>query len=189
MRRTVVAVAALLAGATALPAQTPRVRPEIRPFAGALIPTGPQRDLYLDAAMVGIATAVEVKPSFHVLGTFSWVASQDRYGFAQNNVSIFQYNVGAELGFVRPLGGNWELRPFMGVGVGGRTYAYQAPTLKDRTCFAGYGAVGTEFQLARTALRLEARDNVFCYKAPIAGVASKTRNDIGLSLGIAYHLR
>ena len=44
-------------------------------------------------------------------------------------------------------------------------------------------------QLARTALRPEARDNVFCFRSPVSGVGSKTRNDVGLSLGIAYHLR
>jgi hypothetical protein len=49
--------------------------------------------------------------------------------------------------------------------------------------------VGTEFQIARTALRLEARDNVFRYRSPISGVSSKTRNDVGLSFGVAYHLR
>ncbi len=71
----------------------------------------------------------------------------------------------------------------------GRTYAFQELGLTDKTCFAGYGALGTEFQIARTALRLEARDNVFCYRSPVPGVSSKTRNDIGLSLGVAYHLR
>ena len=50
-------------------------------------------------------------------------------------------------------------------------------------------ATRAEFQLARTALRIEARDNVFCYKSPIAGVSSQTRSDIGLAFGVAYHLR
>jgi hypothetical protein len=75
------------------------------------------------------------------------------------------------------------------VGVGGRTYAFQGVGLADRTSFAGYGALGTEFQIARTALRLEARDNVIRYRSPVPGVSAKTRNDVGLSLGVAYHLR
>jgi hypothetical protein len=189
MRKTAFVVAALALGATALAAQTPRLRPEIRPFAGANIPTGELRDLFMAAPMVGVSTALELKPSLHVLATFAWVAGQNRFPVAQNNVNIYQYNVGIELGFVQPLGGRWELRPFAGMGVGARTYVYQGLGLKDRTCAAGYGALGTEFQFARTALRLEARDNVFCFRSPIAGVSSETRNDIGLSLGIAYHLR
>ncbi len=130
-----------------------------------------------------------IRNRLHLVGTFGWVPAQNKYAVAQDNVNIFQYNVGVELGFVQPLGGSWELRPFVGAGVGGRTYAYQAATLSNKTCAAGYGALGTEFQLARTALRLEARDNVFCFKSPIAGVSSKTRNDIGLAFGVAYHLR
>ena len=189
MRRTVFAVAALVAGATALAAQTPKkIRPEIRPFVGATIPTGEQRDLFADAALVGAQAAVELKPSLHVLGTFGWTPGQNKYAVALDNVSIFQYTVGAELGFVEPLAGNWEVRPFIGVGVGGRTYAYEASTLDDKTDVAGYGAVGTEFQLARTALRLEARGNLYRFHSPMAGVAVKTRSDIGLSFGVAYHL-
>ena len=189
MRRTVVAVAALVVGATALVAQTPKIRPEIRPFMGAIIPTGDQRDLFTDAALVGVSAAVELKPSLHLLGTFGWTPGQDKYPVALDNVDIFQYTVGAELGFVEPLAGNWELRPFIGAGGGGRTYAYQAGTLDDKTDWAAYVAVGTEFQLARTALRLEARDNVYRFRSPVAGVKAETRNDVGLSLGVAYHLR
>lgn len=189
MKRSMILVAALFAGATVLSAQATRIKPEIRPFAGAIIPTGDQRDLFLDAPMAGVSTALELKPSLHVLATFTWVAAQNKYPVAQDNVNIYQYSVGAELGFVKPLGGRWELRPFAGIGVGGRTYAFQGLGLNDKTCFAGYGALGTEFQIARTALRLEARHNVFRYLSPMPGVSAQTRNDIGLSLGIAYHLR
>lgn len=189
MKKILVAVVASCLIATTLPAQTTKVKPEIRPFAGAMIPTGEQRKLFMDAPMAGISTAVELKPTVHVLATFAWVPAQNKYGVAQNNVNIFQYTAGAELGFVRPLAGNWELRPFAGIGVGARTYAFQGAGLADKTCFAGYGALGTEFQVARTALRVEARDNVFCYRSPVPGVSSQTRNDVGLSLGVAYHLR
>lgn len=186
--RTAFVVAALVAGATTLAAQT-SIKPEIRPFAGAIIPTGDQRTLFRDAPMLGLQTAVEVTPSLHVVGTFGWVAAQNKYPVAKDNVNVFLYNVGVELGFVQPLAGRWELRPFAGLGFGARTYDYQATTLATKTCSAGYGALGTEFQLGRTALRLEARDNLYCFKSPIAGVASETRNDVGLAFGIAYHLR
>jgi hypothetical protein len=81
------------------------------------------------------------------------------------------------------------MRPFVGVGGGARTYLYQGTGLSDRTCTAGYAALGTEFQLGATALRLEARNNLFCYKSPFAGLSSVTRNDVSLSLGLAYHIR
>ena len=189
MRSPMLVVATLLAGATTLSAQTARVRPEIRPFAGAIIPTGDQRQLFTDAVMVGVQAAVELSPNFHVLGTFAWVPAQNKYPVALNNVNIFKYDVGVELGFARPIGGAWEVRPFIGAGLGARTYAYQASTLATKTCTAGYGAMGTEFQLARTALRLEARDNLYCFRSPVSSVGSETRNDIGLAFGVAYHLR
>jgi hypothetical protein len=90
---------------------------------------------------------------------------------------------------VRPLSGNWQFRPYVRIGGGARTYAYQADQLAGQTCAAGYGALGTEFQLGRTALRVEARDDVFRFKSPVAGQDSKTRNDIRLAAGVAFHLR
>lgn len=109
------ALAVLAVGATTLAAQSTPVKPELRPFAGAMIPTGELRKLFRDAPMVGISPALELRPSFHVLGTFTWVPAQNKYGVAQ--------------------------------------------------------------------------DNVFCYRSPISGVSSKTRNDMGLAFGLAYHLR
>lgn len=189
MRRSAIVVALCFAGVTGLAAQASKIKPEVRPFAGAVFPIGEYRNLFVDAPMVGIATALELQPSVHVQASFTWIPSQNNYFVAQDNVNIFQYTVGAELGFVEPLAGRWELRPFIGMGLGARTFAFQGIGLADKTCFAGYGAMGAEFQLARTALRLEGRQNVFCYRSPIAGVPSKTRTDLGLSLGIAYHLR
>jgi hypothetical protein len=178
---------AALVGATALQAQDARMKPEIRPFAGVNIPTGTQRELFLDAPMVGVAAALELQPFLHVVGSVGWAASQNHFAVADQNVDILMYDVGVELGFVEPLGGRWELKPFLGIGGGARTYWY--PNLPDKTCASGYAAVGTEFQLAAWALRVEARDNLFCYRSPYAGVQSQTRNDVGLSLGLAYHFR
>jgi hypothetical protein len=189
MRRTMLAAAALMAGAMALSAQEPAARPEIRPFMGASIPTGTQRDLFNDAPMFGLQGAVQLKPNFHVVGTFGWVPGQNQFVLTRDNVNIFQYDVGLELGMVRALGGNWQFKPYLGIGGGARTYAYEADQLADRTCAAGYGALGSEFQVGRTAFRVEARDDVFCFKSPIAGQDSKTRNDIRLTAGVAFHLR
>lgn len=188
MKRIAIVAAVLLAGATALTAQSPLTKPEFRPFAGANIPTGPQRDLFGDAGMIGAQLALEIKPTLHVLGTFGWVASQSTYAVTDNNVNMFTYDVGLEFGVVEPLGGKWELKPFVGIGGGARTYAYRG-ALPDKTCGSAYAALGTEFQIAPWAFRLEARDNVFCYQSPLTGVQSETRNDVGLTFGLAYHFR
>jgi hypothetical protein len=189
MRRTMLVAAALVAGATALPAQEAGFRPELRPFLGMSIPTGTQRDLFNDAPIFGLQGAVQLKPNFHLVGSFGWVPGQNEFVLTRDNVNIFQYDVGLELGLVRQLGGNWQFKPYVGIGGGGRTYAYEADQLADKTCAAGYGALGSEFQLARVALRVEAGDDVFCFKSPVAGEDSKTRNDLRLTAGAAIHLR
>jgi hypothetical protein len=189
MRTLHLFVGLTLAGATVLSAQESRAAPEIRPFVGVSITTGTQRDLFNDAPVFGLQGAVELKPTLHLVGTFGWVPGQTQYVTTGDNVNIFQYDVGVELGMVRELSGTWQFRPYLGLGAGARTYAYQAGTLADKTCAQGYGAAGAEFQVSRTSFRLEARDNVFCFKSPIAGEDSKTRNDIRLTAGFAYHFR
>jgi hypothetical protein len=61
--------------------------------------------------------------------------------------------------------------------------------LNDQTFAVGYGTLGMEFQLARTAIRLESRGNIFNFESPIPGIDNKTRKDVGLTLGLAYHFK
>jgi hypothetical protein len=185
----VAAFLALAIGTTTLPAQVPNLRPEIRPFAGAMIATGDQRLLFKDAPLFGIQAALEVRPDFHVLGTFGWMPVQSKYLLADNDVNVLDYSVGVEVGMVRPLPGKWEFKPFVGIGTGARSYLYHSAGFDNKSCVTLYAALGTEFQLGHTALRLEGRDNLFCYRSPIAGIASQTRNDVGIAFGVAYHVR
>jgi hypothetical protein len=107
----------------------------------------------------------------------------------QNDVNILTYDVGIEFNRVREREFEWRFSPFLGAGVGGRSYLYDATGLRDRTSPSVYGALGSEFQVENVAIRLEARDNVFRYRSPIPGVRSRTRNDIDLMVGLAYHFR
>lgn len=188
MRKLVASLVALAATSLVASAQQP-IRPEIRPFVGMYMPTGTQRDLFKDAAMYGLQAALEVKPEFHMLGTFGWVPGQTKYAGLKDEVQIFQYDVGVEFNMVRALGDAWLFKPFLGAGAGARTYLYANDNLTDRTCAAGYGALGMEFEINRAAIRLEGRDNVFCFRSAIPDVKSKTRNDVGVSLGLAYHFK
>ena len=88
----------------------------------------------------------------------------------------------------RTLTGDWLLRPFVGLGVGGRTYDFEAANVKTRSFLVGYGALGTEFQISRFAVRLEGRDYLSRMK-DIAGLTkAATRNDLMVTAGLAYHL-
>jgi hypothetical protein len=183
-----IAVVLAFGAATALSAQSPGAIPELRPFVGMSIPTGDQRDLFDNAAMFGLQGAFEMRPNFHLLGTFGWVPGQAKYTGADKDVQIYQYDLGLEYGLVRMLG-SWEFKPFLGLGGGARTYLYADDALETQTCASGYGALGAEMQMGRAAIRLEGRDNLFCFKSPVPGVESKTRNDVGVTLGLAYHFR
>jgi hypothetical protein len=180
---------ALLAGTSTAVAQIPSTPAvEIRPLAGAFLPTGEQRDLFKNAAMFGMRLAYELKPTLHLAGTFAWSPGQTKFVTFDNDVNVFQYDVGVELNAVYELNPNWQLKPLVGIGVGGRTYDYKAGALDANTCLAGYAALGSELQYRATALRLEARNYAFCYDDPIVN-DSKTRNEVGLAFGVAYHIR
>jgi hypothetical protein len=210
MNRLSFAVAALLGAVTALGAQAPQIKPEFRPFAGLAVPTGDQRDLFDNTGMLGLQVAAEFNPTLHLVGTFTWVPGHANYTVAGPSarvygydvvpelsgeyttapaVNLFTYDVGMEMGWAWQLNGDWELRPFVGTGVGGRTYVYSAEPLSDQTCPAAYGAVGTEIQHHRVAFRIEARGHVFAFRSPVPGAASENGNDLAFTIGLAYHTR
>lgn len=180
--------AAALAGAGALGAQGQTVF-ELRPFVGASIPGGAQRETFKTAGVVGLESAFELKPTLHLVGTLGLVPGRHTFLVSDNRVNILTYDVGVEFGGVYPLHRGWEYKPFVGLGAGGRTYWYASSQLRTNSCTSAYGTVGSELQRHEVALRFEGRDNVFCYRSPLAGVGSVTRSDVELSLGLAYHFR
>ncbi len=188
MRTISIVVAAVALGAASLAAQVSRPIVELRPFAGVTIPTGSQRDLFKDAPITGLGVALQMTPNLHVVGTFGWMREHTKYAVTRNDADRYQYDAGLEVSLERNISSSWTFRPFVGAGGGARTYDYQASTLLTRTCAAGYGAIGSELRTGQTALHFEARDYVFCNKSPLPGGVSKTRNDITMAFGVAYHL-
>ena len=189
MRATVSALAFVLCASVAGAQREQPWKPELRPFVGTSIPTGQLRDFIGSETVFGLSAAGELRPWLHVLGTFGYAPAKTRYVVANQDLSVFQYDIGAEVNSSQPFWFGTQMHPFWGAGLGGRTYAYKSNTLADRSCVSGYGSTGIEFQAGRTAARIEARDNVFCYRSPLAGVKSATRNDVNFSFGLAYHFR
>ena len=188
MRRTWV-VAVMLSCATALSAQERWRGPsgELRPFAGVFLPVGAFKSDFKSATMVGAQAAVEVNRHFHGVASVGWTHGHNKL-FVEDVTYIWQYDVGAELNAVREMGWGWYFRPFAGAGAGGRTYDYRGVAAKTTSCTAGYGSAGAEIQRNVLAFRAEARDYLSCFESPIS-TEKHTRNDIGLTFGIAYHLR
>lgn len=185
MRRTMVLVA-LLVGAGAAGAQ--RARPfEFRGLVGATMATGAMRDVMEDAALFSAQGAVQLRPMLHAVATFGWMPTRTQLDVSSNKVSVVQYDLGVELALARRRYEGGQLLPYVGLGAGARMYAYDAAELKDRTCTVGVGTLGAEWTMREVGLRAEVRDNVFCFRSPLPGGESRTRNDVGMSFGVVYH--
>jgi hypothetical protein len=180
------AVVAVAATGTAQSRQFPR--PELRPLIGAFVPTANQADVFKSAVLVGGEAAMEVNKFTTLLGSFSWAPAKLKLSGFDDKANVYSYDVGLEIARTTKLTESWDFKPFLGAGVGGRTYAYADAALPGNTGMLGYGALGTEFQFGVTALRLEARDVVTGFKDPLGNRKTSTRNDVALFVGFAYHL-
>jgi hypothetical protein len=188
MKTLAVFAAALLLGASAASAQIipPAPRVEVRPWAGARFPTGPQRDLFRTAPVYGVQAAIEMTPKLHLLGSFGWSPGHSKLDVGDRGVDVFQYDLGAEYNIVVPVARSWDLKPFAGVGAGARTYRYDAEDLATNSPLTAYGSFGTELQRGFAAVRVESRGYLFGFTDPMTDVWD-ARNEVGLSLGFAYH--
>jgi hypothetical protein len=158
---------------------------ELRPYVGAYVPTGEQRDLLKDALLVGAQASWRIIPEFAITGTFSWSPSKDRITAGDQTLDVYQYDVGAEARLAREhASAAWNFTPFAGLGIGGRTYDYRDLDIASKTNVAGYGALGGELGVGRWGLRLEARDYVSRFKPLTGSGDTKTRNDVTLATGL-----
>ena len=160
---------------------------ELRPFAGVFLPVGAQEADFKSATMVGTQAAIEVNRHLHGVVSVGWTHGHNRV-LPEDVTYIWQYDVGAEVNAVSEIGWGWYFRPFVGAGAGGRTYDYRASDVKTASCTAGYASLGAELQHNIVAFRTEARDYLSCYQSPLTAT-KRTRNDIGLTVGLAYHFR
>ncbi len=179
------ATASLALSLTSAHAQVSVTRGEIRPFVGTYLPTGDQRDLLRDAFLLGAQASYRFRPQLAVTGTFAWSPSKDRITRGDQSIDIYHYDVGVEgraASWLR--GAAWDFTPFVGVGLGGRTYDYRDLDVDSRSKLAGYGALGGELGFGRLGARIEARDYLSQF-APLTGRGeSDTRNDVTLSAGL-----
>jgi|RhiMetdeSRZDD1v2_1073273.scaffolds.fasta_scaffold79715_6 outer membrane protein with beta-barrel domain len=184
--------AALFAFSTALTTSTATAQDavvrsngfELRPYVGAYIPTGDQRDLLKDAVLVGGQASYRINPQIALTGTLGWSPSEDRITPGNETLDVWSYDLGAE--FRAPswfTSGALDFTPFIGLGAGGRTYNYRDLDVNSKTNFAGFGTLGGELGFGRFGLRLEARDYVSQFK-PFDGGDSKTRNDVTIATGL-----
>lgn len=158
---------------------------EIRPYVGAYVPTGDQRDLLKDAVLVGAQASWRATRHVAITGTLGWAPSKDRVTAGDQTLDVYQYDVGGEARATSWYDrGAWDFTPFVGLGIGGRTYNYRDLEVDSKSNVAGYGALGGEIGFGRAGLRLEARDYVSRFEPLIGTGDAKTRNDVTLAAGL-----
>lgn len=176
-------VLATILGAVTLGAQQfPTVRGAIRPYVGAWIPTGDQREVFEDAVLVGAQASLNATPNVAITGSFGWAPGSDKLTAGSQKIDTYQYDLGLEARSLRESFA--PFKPFIGAGVGGRTYRYRDLDVDARNNLAGYGALGFDLSIGAVEFRLEGRDYVSGFK-PLTGAGeSKTRNDVAIFAGL-----
>lgn len=157
-------------------------RGTIRPFVGAYIPTGEQRESLKDAVLLGAQASWNVNPGVALTGSFGWAPSKDKVVAGDQTLDAFQYDVGIEARSSSL--SNAQISPFIGAGIGGRTYNYRDLDVESKTNFDGYGALGFDVSAGPVALRVEGRDYVSRFQPLTGGGETRTRNDVALLAGV-----
>jgi hypothetical protein len=171
---------------------------ELRPYIGAFFPTGLQRAVLENAVVTGAQVGWQFHPSVAVTGSFGWAPTTNRQTVSFNGrvstgsrepLDLFAYDVALEgrgtsfQGFAA-----WATRPYLALGVGGRTYRYRHLDGADpQTNLVGYAAVGLDLNpdAGRVGLRVEARNNVSAFRGlPGEFRAAQGRNDVQVSAGL-----
>jgi hypothetical protein len=162
------------------------LRFEFRPYVGAYIPTGDQRDLLEETLVVGAQASWRIIPQIALTGSFGWAPSKDRITAGDQTLDLYQYDVGGEARAPSWYSGDsWDFTPFLGLGIGGRTYNYRdLDNVDAKTNVAGYGAVGGAAGFGRMGFRLEARDYISRFEPLTGNGDAKTRNDVTIAAGL-----
>jgi hypothetical protein len=190
VRFTVVAKAAAAAdhAAHTSAAQTsiaPPGRWELRLPSGALVSTGAQRGTIKDAELSAAQLSYAVRPRLAVTTTLGWARSRDIASEGDPKLDVFTYDVGAEARAPQWLDGErLTFSPFLGAGIGGRSYNYRGLDVDATHNVSAYGTVGGEAGLGRIRLRLEVRDYVAGFKPLDGSGLASTHNDVVVMFGV-----
>lgn len=191
MKKPIAAAAALavLSTTPALAQEPERTRRfELSPFVGAYVATGDQRDLLDDALLVGVTGSYDVLPYLAVVGSFGWAPTQVKGLARAEDLDLFQYDLGVQGQYALSLGRGVELQPFVGAGVGARTYSFRDLDVDAETDLAGYLSAGAGLRFRAVDVSLTVRDYISSFDGIGAETESETRNDLGVFASIGVRL-
>jgi hypothetical protein len=159
---------------------------EFRVPAGGLVPTGAQRNAVEDAHLSAAQLSYAVRPTFAITGTVGWARSRDLASANDPRLDVFTYDLGAEARAPEWFAGRAvTFSPFVGAGVGARSYNHRTLDVDATHTVAGYGAVGGALGRGRIGLRLEARDYVSGFRPLVGDGSARMRNDLVALLSLS----
>jgi len=188
------AIAIAVLAATSSGAQDNPMGVELRPFVGAYVPAGRHADLLRTGALVGVQGARDVNHYLSVVGTVAWLPNEDKTTSFDAAVDLYAYDLGAEVGSSKSLWNGAVLRPFLGLGLGGRSFGYRNREPQPQHEPASYAALGGQLRVVRVGrrhvhLRVEARGYATGFKGLTGELArTQTRNDVTIATGLAVAL-
>ncbi len=185
MKPSLIVAGALALAATAARAEDPVRRWSIAPLVGAYVATGDQRNLLDDSLLSGVTLSYDLHRHLAAVGSFSWTPAQNLRG---DDLDLLQYDLGVQGQYPIALAPSLTLTPFVGVGLGARTYDYRDLRVDAETDPAGYASAGAGLEYQTLELRLTARDYVSAFDGVGVEGDSTARNDLALfaSVGLRF---
>jgi hypothetical protein len=155
--------------------------PELRPIVGVFAPTGKLRKHVGGAVLTGAQVAYDLPIPARLVGTFAWSPSKAK-SFQDTRTNLYVYDVGAE--FARRVEApSWRPNPFLGVGLGARTYSEKSSS-KSETNVDAFGAIGAEAGTRWIGARIELRDYLSRFKGVTGRSKGTTVNDLMPTAGL-----
>jgi hypothetical protein len=190
MKKIAVAVAALatLVAHPALAADAQENHPfHVAPFVGGFVATGNQRNVLKDSVLTGITASYDVLPYLAVVGSFGWAPTKVK-NLSNSDVDLYQYDLGVQGQYAFDAGYGLTLKPFVGLGLGARTYSFRDLSPSAETDFSGYVSAGATLQYRQVTFSATARDYISHYEGLGLYSGNSTHNDLALfgSVGVRF---
>ena len=123
-------------------------------------------------------------PNFAITSAIGWGRSRDLSVVGSPKLDIFTYDVGAEVrSDRRKLSRSITFSPFLGAGIGARSYSYRNLPIRTDSQPAGYVSAGGEFGHNRVRLRVELRNYLSGFQSRNGG-GTDLRNDMTVIIGL-----
>ena len=169
--------------APAVAAHAQQYKYEIRLDGGAWLPTGRIADDLKYAGTVGAAAVWNYAHEWSAVASAMWTPSEDKSPSGGMQVNVYQYDVGFEWATKTSEIARWDVKPYLGAGIGDRTYSPKRETEPDQNVVDGYLAAGFSFVSEHESWRFGIRDYVSEWKG-LLRTQSSTGNDVAIFAGI-----